>query len=151
MSLQETSDAINVRFNEELKEQLEGTLPQDHIYTLGLPGKILRSTGIPNLPIEMSASRANLKSNQENHPFSLEVLEDLPKMLQHPIAVFSYGDKRKAQNVIVEVEHQGQNLLVGLSLNQEKDGIEVNSIRGLFPKYTHGWLLWIQQGKAYTS
>lgn len=148
LSLQETSDAINARFNEELKEQLEGTLPQDHIYTLGLPGKILRSTGIPNLPIEMSASRANLKSNQENHPFSLEVLEDLPKMLQHPIAVFSYGDKRKAQNVIVEVEHQGQNLLVGLSLKQEKDGIEVNSIRGLFPKYTHGWLLWIQQGKA---
>lgn len=148
LSLQETSDAINARFNEELKEQLEGTLPQDHIYTLGIPGKILRSTGIPNLPIEMSASRANLKSNQENHPFSLEVLEDLPKMLQHPIAVFSYGDKRKAQNVIVEVEHQGQNLLVGLSLNQEKDGIEVNSIRGLFPKYTHGWLLWIQQGKA---
>lgn len=148
LSLQETSDAINARFNEELKEQLEGALPQDHIYTLGLPGKILRSTGIPNLPIEMSASRANLKSNQENHPFSLEVLEDLPKMLQHPIAVFSYGDKRKAQNVIVEVEHQGQNLLVGLSLNQEKDGIEVNSIRGLFPKYTHGWLLWIQQGKA---
>ena len=148
LSLQETSDAINARFNEELKEQLEGTLPQDHIYTLGLPGKILRSTGIPNLPIEMSASRANLKSNQENHPFSLEVLEDLPKMLQHPIAVFSYGDKRKAQNIIVEVEHQGQNLLVGLSLNQEKDGIEVNSIRGLFPKYTHGWLLWIQQGKA---
>ncbi|MBF1310158.1 MAG: hypothetical protein HXN09_02070 [Porphyromonadaceae bacterium] len=148
LSLQETSDAINARFNEELKEQIEGTLPQDHIYTLGLPGKILRSTGIPNLPIEMSASRANLKSNQENHPFSLEVLEDLPKMLQHPIAVFSYGDKRKAQNVIVEVEHQGQNLLVGLSLNQEKDGIEVNSIRGLFPKYTHGWLLWIQQGKA---
>lgn len=148
LSLQETSDAINARFNEELKEQLEGALPQDHIYTLGLPGKILRSTGIPNLPIEMSASRANLKSNQENHPFSLEVLEDLPKMLQHPIAVFSYGDKRKAQNVIVEVEHQGQNLLVELSLNQEKDGIEVNSIRGLFPKYTHGWLLWIQQGKA---
>ena len=148
LSLQETSDAINARFNEELKEQLEGTLPPDHIYTLGLPGKILRSTGIPNLPIEMSASRANLKSNQENHPFSLDVLEDLPKMLQRPIAIFSYGDKKKAQNVIVEVEHQGQNLLVGLSLNQEKDGIEVNSIRGLFPKYTHGWLLWIQQGKA---
>ena len=148
LSLQETSDAINARFNEELKEQLEGTLHKDHIYSLGLPGNILRSTGVPNLPIEMSASRANLKSNQENHPFSLEVLEDLPKMLQHPIAIFSYGDKEKAQNVIVEVEHQGQNLLVGLSLNQKKDGIEVNSIRGLFPKYTHGWLHWIQQGKA---
>ena len=148
LSLQETSDAINARFNEELKEQLEGTLHKDHIYSLGLPGNILRSTGVPNLPIEMSASRANLKSNQENHPFSLEVLEDLPKMLQHPIAIFSYGDKEKAQNVIVEVEHQGQNLLVRLSLNQKKDGIEVNSIRGLFPKYTHGWLHWIQQGKA---
>lgn len=146
--LQETPDTINARFNEELKEQIEGTLPQGHIYSLGQPGKILRSTGIPNLPIEMSANRANLKSNQENHSFSLEVLEDLPKMLQHPIAIFSYGDKGKAQNVIVEVEHQGQNLLVGLSLKQEKDGIEVNSIRGLFPKHTHGWLLWIQQGKA---
>ena len=69
-------------------------------------------------------------------------------MLQNPIGVFLYGDKEKAQNIIVEIEKDGKNFLVGLSLNYNRTGIDVNSIRGLFPKDLHEWLLWIQQNKA---
>ena len=137
---------VNARFNEELQAQIDGTLPKGHVYSLGMPSDILRSAGIPNLPIELTASRVSLKSGQEKHPFPIKILSNLPQMLQKPIAVFHYGDK--AMNVIVEIEYEGRDLLVGLVLNQDRNGIEVNDVRGLFPKDTAKWLNWITQGKA---
>ena len=35
-----------------------------------------------------------------------------------------------------------------MSLNYNRDGLDVNSIRGLFPKDLHKWLMWIQKGNA---
>lgn len=67
-------------------------------------------------------------------------------MLRKPIGIFEYGDKNKAQNIIVELQHGGKNFIVGLSLNFTHDGLTVNSIRGLYPKDTHEWLTWIQKG-----
>ena len=67
--------------------------------------------------------------------------------LQHPIAVFAYGDKSKAQNVIVEIERDGKNFLVGLQFNSYYRGVRVNDIRGLFNKDTAEWLNWVSQGK----
>lgn len=137
---------VNERFNEQLQAQIDGTLPKGHVYSLGMPSDILRSAGIPNLPIELTASRVSLKSGQEKHPFPIKILSNLPQMLQKPIAVFHYGDK--AMNVIVEIEYEGRDLLVGLVLNQDRNGIEVNDVRGLFPKDTAKWLNWVTQGKA---
>ena len=137
---------VNERFNEQLQAQIDGTLPKGHVYSLGMPSDILRSAGIPNLPIELTASRVSLKSGQEKHPFPIKILSNLPQMLQKPIAVFHYGDK--AMNVIVEIEYEGRDLLVGLVLNQDRNGIEIHSVRGLFPKDTAKWLNWITQGKA---
>lgn len=141
-------EQVNIKFNEGIDRQIAGNLPNGYIYQLGTPGNILLSTGIPNLPIELSASHLNKKANQENHPFNIEDIKNLPLMLQNPIGVFLYGDKEKAQNIIVEIEKDGKNFLVGLSLNYNRTGIDVNSIRGLFPKDLHEWLLWIQQNKA---
>ena len=137
---------VNERFNEQLQAQIDGTLPKGHVYSLGMPSDILQSAGIPKLPIELTASRVSLKSGQEKHPFPIKILSNLPQMLQKPIAVFHYGDK--AMNVIVEIEYEGRDLLVGLVLNQDRNGIEVNDVRGLFPKDTAKWLNWITQGKA---
>lgn len=139
---------VNERFNEQLEAQIAGELPQGHIYQLGMPSTILQSTGIPNLPIELASSHIDTKVGQDNHPYSMGLLRDLPHLLQEPIAIFRYGDQAKSQNIIVEVEHDGKQLLVGLHINQNRRGIEVNDIRGLFPKDTHQWLNWIQQGKA---
>ena len=69
-------------------------------------------------------------------------------MLQKPIGVFSYGDKNKAQNIIVEVQKDGKNFLVGLYINSTYRGIAVNNIRTLFPKDLHEWLFWIDEGRT---
>lgn len=139
---------ITRTFNAELERQMRGELPSDHIYQLGRPSEILRRTGIPNLNIELSASRLKQKSESENHPFSIGDIRNLPDALRNPIAIFAYGDSRKAQNIIVDIQNNGNDFLVGLTLNYNHDGINVNSIRGLFPKDTANWLNWIQQGKA---
>ena len=84
----EELEETNGRFNGELQRQIDGTLPKGHIYRLGMPGDVLLSAGIPNLPIELVAARLTHKSNQENHPFDLSEVRDLPEAIQNPLAVF---------------------------------------------------------------
>ena len=139
--------SVNERFNKALEQQIDGTLPEGHIYQLGLPGEILRSTGIPDLPIELSSTRLAEKAAQKNHPFDISEVKDLVRTLNNPIAVFKYGDDGKAQNVIVNLQANGKNFLVGIHFNRNERRIEINDIRGLFPKDTAEWLNWIAQGK----
>ena len=142
--------ALNTRFNNELQQQIDGNLPSNHIYQMGNPGKILLSTGVPDLPIQMNAKRLQDKTTLFDHNFELYEVKDLVKALQNPLAVFSYGDKTKAQNIIVPLQKNGKNFIVGLSLNPTVGGkaLEINSIRNVFPKDNSEWLNWISQGKA---
>lgn len=146
----EELEDVNETFNEELQQQIEGTLPSNHIYRMGEPGSILLSTGVPDLPIQMNASRLKAKATSYGHDFELSEIKDLVKALQTPLAVFAYGDKTKAQNIIVPLQKDGKNFIVGLSLNPTAGGrsLEINSIRNVFPKNNSEWLNWISQGKA---
>ncbi len=139
-------DKDNDRFNNELQQQIDVTLPKGHIYKMGMPGKIFLSAGVPNMPIEMSSTRLEEKSKQDNHPFEISELKNLVKELQSPIAVFKYGNN--AKNIIISIDYQGEQFLVGIHFNQNRNGIEVSSIRGIFPKTNAKWLNWIVQGKA---
>ena len=142
----EDIEAINERFNEELQQQIDGTLPKGHIYQLGKPGELLKACGFPDMPIELSSTNLLDHSKKERHRFEIGDIKGLVKELQNPIAVFAYGDKSKSQNVIVEIQRDGKNFLVGVHFNQAKNGIEVSSIRGIFPKDNSEWPNWIAKG-----
>lgn len=142
-----SAETANERFNDELEKQIEGTLPEGHIYNMGMPSDILLSTGFPNVPIELSSTRLLEKSKQRGHEYELKDMTGLVSAIQNPVAVFSYGDKEKSQNVIVEIQHEGKNFVVGIHFNQNRRGAVVNDIRGLFPKDNAEWLNWITQGK----
>ena len=79
--------AVNARFNAELARQIAGTLPAGHIYQFGRPSAILLSAGLPDLPIEMAASRLASKSMQANHPFDIADVYDLVLFINAPVAV----------------------------------------------------------------
>lgn len=147
--LEEDIESVNDQFNNELEEQIRGNLPPGHIYSLGHPGEILLSTGVPDYPIQMSASRLRAKSSEYGHDFDLEEVKNLVMELRQPIAVFSYGNKDKAQNIIVGIESNGKQFIVGLSLSPTVGGkkLEINSIRNVFPKNNAEWLNWISQDK----
>ena len=144
-----TVSDINSQFNAELQQQIDGTLPQGHIYQLGMPSEILRSTGVPDLPIALQSSILNIKANDRLHPFDLNEIKGLVNAIQRPWAIFSYGDAKKAQNLIVGISKGDKQFLVGISLNPTVKGktLNINSVRNVFPKDNDEWLNWIQEGK----
>lgn len=144
-----TLEEINQTFNEELQQQIDGTLPNGHIYQLGSPSAVLLSTGIADVPIELNSTRLEDKSKNFGHDYDLSELKDLVKAIHNPMAIFAYGDKNKAQNIIVEIQHEGKNFIVGLSIRPSVGGrvLDINSIRNVFPKDNAEWLNWISQGK----
>ncbi len=146
----ERIEDVNERFNAELQQQIDGTLPKGHIYQLGMPSDVLLSTGIANAPIQLNSQRLLDKSSNFGHDYELSEIKDLVKAINNPIAIFTYGDKSKAQNIVVEIQHEGKNFIVGLSIRPSVGGqvLDINSIRNVFPKDNAEWLNWIAQGKA---
>ncbi|WP_407403823.1 LPD1 domain-containing protein [Sodaliphilus sp.] len=140
---------VSEKFDNELQQQIDGTLPQGHIYEMGMPSDKLLACGIPNLPIQMNAARLKEKSSEFGHDFELSEIKGLVEAINNPVAVFDYGKNNAARNIIVNIQKDGKNFLVGLYLNPVVGGrhLEINSIRNVFPKDTHEWVNWIQQKK----
>ncbi len=131
---------VNDRFNEELQQQIDGTLPKGHVYSLGMPNDILRSAGLPNLPIEMSAEMLKNKSSakyRQHHPFDISSIKDLPRAIQNPIAVFN-NPNNDGKVLLTELQYNGVNHIVAIKVRSERKSnnieIDVNSVSTIFPK-----------------
>ena len=146
-SMSSEVDAVNRKFNEELQQQIDGTLPKGHIYQLGNPSEYLQAAGIPNLPIELAASRLSNKSMQENHPFELSEITNLPDAIQDPIAVFRSATHIGSYVVMTEIEHRGKNFVVAIQTNRSKGKIEINDIRSIHYRTSNAHMAnWIEEG-----
>ena len=140
-------ERVNERFNEELQQQIDGTLPKGHIYQMGMPSSILLSAGLPNLPIELAASRLSDKSMQENHPFDLSEVKGLVEGVQKPLAVFRSATHIGSFVVLTEIQHKGKNYVVAIEANRKQGRIEVNSVRSVHYRNSNSHIAnWIQEG-----
>ena len=102
----------------------------------------------------MQANVLARKSKDHAHPYGLEEAKDLVRHIQKPLAIFEYGDKEQAQNLMVGIhqtfdQEEGRQFLVGLALEPVVKGkkLEYNSVRNVFPKNFHDRIHWINQGK----
>ena len=138
----------NNKFNEELEKQINGTLPNNHIYELGMPSNILLSTGIPNLPIELASSRLYDKGMQANHPFDISEIKNLVNAIQEPMAVFRSATHLGSFVILTEIEHEGKNFVVALQTNKSKGKIVINDIRSIYPKNNRAVAQWIYDDLA---
>lgn len=129
--------------------QMEGRLPEGHIYQMGKPGDKLKSCGVPDLPIQMNSARLMAKATESGHDYDIQEVKGLVEAVNNPVAVFDYGKNNAARNIIVNIKKGDKNFLVGLYLNPTVNGkrLEINSVRNVFPRNTTDWVLWIQQGK----
>ena len=148
-------EEVNERFNEELKQQIDGTLPEGHVYRLGMPSEALRSAGVPELPIELSSTRLAEKASADyksGHPFSLEDMRNLPQALQNPIAVFDSKTRPGSKVILTELtDSQGNNFVAVTRSDIRRVAgrrvIQVNSIRSIYPKdYAQDVVNWINRG-----
>lgn len=135
------------RFDRELEQYEKGELAPGHRFALGMPSRYLRSAGFPALPISLRSPLLARKAGDEKHPFEASDLRGLVEAFQKPIAIFEYT-KDIMRNLIVDVKRGDKHFLVGVTLDYKAGDIEINSVSGLFPKESHEWIKWIQDGKA---
>lgn len=140
-------EEVNRTFNEELEKFAAGELPPKHVFNLGYPSPILISAGISDAPIEITSRIIKRKSSSAKHVFDPLLLRDLPKALQHPIAITEYKKEDNHVNIIVELTNNGENLLVGVKASI-RNRSQVNDVKGLFHKSTSGWLRWLEGEKV---
>lgn len=140
-------EGVNRTFNEELEKFAAGELPPKHVFNLGYPSPILMSAGILDAPIEITSRIIKRKSSSAKHVFDPLLLRDLPKALQHPIAITEYKKEDNHVNIIVELTNNGENLLVGVKASI-RNRSQVNDVKGLFHKSTSGWLRWLEGEKV---
>ncbi|GHU86103.1 hypothetical protein FACS1894153_2530 [Bacteroidia bacterium] len=143
--------SVNARFNEELKKQIQAKnnpnnkelqdWAKNHIYNLGNAGVILQSAGFRNQSIELKASRLSAKSMQDNHPFDLSEVENLPNAIQNPLAVFNSSTIVGRKLIFTELDHtdnktgKTKNFIVAVELNAiNGKNIEINDIRSVYPR-----------------
>lgn len=139
--------SINDKFNEDLQKQIDGILPKGYIYSLGMPSDVLLTAGLPNLPIELAASRLSDKSMQENHPFELSEMMGLVNAIQNPIAVFRSATHLGSYVVLTEIQHKGKNYVVAIKTNKNKGRIRINDIRSVHYRKSNSHIAnWIIEG-----
>ncbi|MCL2682458.1 MAG: hypothetical protein FWE63_03085 [Bacteroidales bacterium] len=137
---------LNARFNRELQQQIDGTLPKGHVYKLGKAGKTLRCAGVDNLPIEMSAERLIFRASADlGHPFDLSNVKNLPKAINYPIAIFDSTKRDGSKIILTELQHRENNFIVVMRVQHKGRGrIEINDIRSIYPKdNVQGIINWI--------
>ena len=153
------TEETNSQFNEELRRQIDGTLPKGHIYKLGNPGTNLLSAGLPDLPIELSAERIATKASanyRRKHPFDLSEIRNLPEAINSPIAVFNSTRQDGAKIILTELMHGGYNFVVVVNTHtnplHRKEQCSINSVKSLYPKDNITDLMnWLKSGGKLTS
>ena len=145
-------EEVNDRFNEELQKQIDGKLPANHIYNIGMSSNILLSTGFPNVPIELVASRLVDKSMQENHPFELKEVENFPASIHNPLAVFRSATHVGSFVILTELKHGGRSFVTAIEANKQVGKLIVNSIRSVHYRTGLNIVNWINEdlGEYYT-
>ena len=137
---------INDVFNACLQDQIDGKLPTNYVYQIGMPSECLLKAGISNLPIELVSSRLNDKSMQENHPFDLLEIKNLPLSIQFPLAVFISATRIGSFVIFTELQHNSQYFVVAIKVSKTRNSIVVNSIRSVHYRTKKNILNWITEG-----
>lgn len=144
----EELEKVNQRFNEELDKQIKGELPKGHVYQIGMPNDILLDAGIPQLPIELVASRLSDKSMQETHPFDLNEMVDLPYAIQNPLAIFRSATHIGSNVILTSLKHGKRNYVVAIETNKRAGKNYVNSVRSIHYRNSLNIIGWINDGLA---
>ena len=158
LEAEESGEAVNRRFNEELSDWEKGRMPTNDRFHLGYPQGVLRQF-LPDLPIVMNQSVMR-KGVSKKHDVGTSALRNMPEMIANPILVF----KKNAHStgILTEMkDRQGRNVFVAIEIDEKvKDGrnyIEVNeitsvhgrqSVNVVLPIVKNSTLQWVDKQKG---
>lgn len=137
-------DKVNKDFNDALKDfTLDNA---DKItFHLGMPSNDLLSGGVANKPLKLYGSK--LAKKIRKHDFEPSDLIDLPKAMQHPIAVFNNHETEGNRSVLTELKIKGDNVLVSVTIGKGQDA-DINIISSTHGKRKSSVVEWFKKGLA---
>ena len=152
----ESIEEVNARFNERLQSLAENPNQKNRTLSLGRTSEFLKKGKIADAEIILEYDKLVRKSNESyenNHPFNVEDIRDLPRAIHAPIAVFENTNGKDSGSVILtELKKDGHNFIVVVKAQQQhrKGGVvlDVNEITTLFPKDARGIIHWFNLKKA---
>lgn len=134
---------VNERFNRELAGLTEENA-DTKIFNLGSPSSILLSAGVEDKPMKLYGNKVIKK--MKKHGFALEELQDLPKAVANPIAVFDNYQQEGNRTILTELRSQGKNIMVAVTLGKNGVDVDFNIVSSVFGKGSTNIVDWISKG-----
>ena len=146
----------NKNFNERLSSLMKDSHQKDQRLRLGYASTFLREGGLADGMIFLQYNKILRKSSENyenNHPYDIASLRNLPMAIAYPISVFeNTNDKKAGSTILTELRGGDHNFIVAVKTVSEHraNGVnmEINDITTLFPKDEKGIVNWYNTGKA---
>ena len=138
-------EEVNEQFNRELVGLTEENA-DTKIFNLGSPSSILLSAGVEDKPMKLYGNKVIKKMRK--HGFALEELQDLPKAVSNPIAVFDNIGRVGNRSILTELGTQKGNFLVTIDLGKGVEDIDFNIVSSVFGKDGGNVVDWIERSLA---
>lgn len=135
--------AINEQFNRELAGLTEENA-DTKIFNLGSPSSILLSAGVEDKPMKLYGNKIIKK--MKKHGFALAELQDLPRAVANPIAVFNNYRREGNRTILTGLRSQGKNIMVAITLGKNGVDVDFNIVSSVFGKRESNVVDWINKG-----
>lgn len=95
--------------------------------------KVLTAVGMPQLPIYIPRDVVRKATNEVKHNVMMSTIEELPKLLSKPVAVFKSKTTKGSLVVLIDAKDKsGRPVIVPIHLNVKEGRLEVNKVASLY-------------------
>lgn len=106
-------------FAEQVEDWQNGKFPKNDALLVGRTPEVFRRIGLNDLPMTMNQTHVDYAVNgtKEDHQMSLVMLEHLPELLEHPVAIIESATRPNDSIVaIVDGTINGKNVIVPITI-----------------------------------
>ena len=106
-------------FAEQVEDWQNGKFPKNDALLVGRTPEVFRRIGLNDLPMTMNQTHVDYAVNgtKEDHQMSLVMLEHLPELLEHPVAIIESATRPNDSIVaIVDGTIDGKNVIVPITI-----------------------------------
>lgn len=119
-------------FAEQVEDWQNGKFPKNDALLVGRTPEVFRRIGLNDLPMTMNRTHVDYAVNgtKEDHQMSLVMLEHLPELLEHPVAIIESATRPNDSIVaIVDGTINGKNVIVPITIQTSStaNGVQIDA------------------------
>ena len=128
-------------FDEQLNDWLQGKIPQYDSLMIGATPDVFKKVGFNALPVTINQRHIGYALNgtkDANHALGIDMLKQLPKALEKPVAIFASQTQPNRVVAIVDMKHNGKSVVMPIEVDgysrQNNIRIDSNAIVSVYAK-----------------